>query len=61
MFVIRYAEGVANDLADVRAFERQQLLDQIDRQLSHEPTRKTRNKKILRGLTPRWEHLEPVW
>ncbi len=61
VFIIRYAESVADDLADVRAFERRQLLDQIDRQVSHEPTRKTRNKKILRGLTPPWEHLEPIW
>ena len=50
MFIIRYAESVVDDLAVVRAFERRQLLDQIDRQLSREPTRETRNKKILRGL-----------
>ena len=61
MFVIRYAESVAEDLAAFRAFERKRLLDEIDRQLLHEPTRETRNRKILRGLTPPWEHVEPVW
>ena len=61
MFVISYAESVAEDLAEIRAFERKQLLDQIDRQLSHEPTHETRNRKILRGLTPPWEHVKPVW
>jgi mRNA-degrading endonuclease RelE of RelBE toxin-antitoxin system len=61
MFTISYAESVAEDLAGIRAFEHRQLLDQVDEQLSHEPTRETRNKKILRGLTPPWEHVKPVW
>ena len=61
MYIISYAESVAEDLVEIRAFERKQLLDQIDRQLSHEPTRETRNRKILRGLTPPWEHIKPVW
>jgi len=52
VFIINYAEGVAADLADIRAFERKQLLDQIERQLLHEPTGETRNRQILRGLTP---------
>jgi mRNA-degrading endonuclease RelE of RelBE toxin-antitoxin system len=61
VFAITYAESVAGDLASIRAFQRRQLLDQIHRQLAHEPTRQTRNKKILRGLAPPWEHEEPVW
>jgi mRNA-degrading endonuclease RelE of RelBE toxin-antitoxin system len=61
VFTICYVESVAEDLAKVRAFERRHLLDQIDRQLSHEPARETRNKKPLRGLTPPWEHETPVW
>ena len=61
VFTVSYAESVADDLAAIRAFDRRQLLDQIDRHLLHEPTRETRNKKILRGLTPPWEHVEPVW
>jgi len=61
VFTISYAESVAEDLAAIRAFERRLLLDQIEQQLSHEPTRETRNGKILRGLTPPWEHVPPVW
>jgi mRNA-degrading endonuclease RelE of RelBE toxin-antitoxin system len=61
VFNIQYAEGVANDLAAVRAFDRRHLLDEIERHLAHEPTRETRNRKILRGLTPPWEHVAPVW
>jgi len=61
VFIISYAQSVAEDLAAIRAFECRRLLDQIERQLAHEPTRETRNRKILRGLTPPWEHVEPVW
>jgi len=61
MFTIDYAESVANDLADLRAFDRKQLLDRIDEQLIHQPTQETRNKKILVGLIPPWEHEEPIW
>ena len=61
VFIIRYVESLAEDLATIRAFERRRLLDQIERHLSHEPTHETRNRKILRGLTPPWEHVQPVW
>lgn len=61
MFTIAYAEGVANDLAALRGFERKRILDQIDQQLAHQPAQGTRNKKILRGLAPPWEHADPVW
>ena len=61
MFLIEYAEGVADDLASMRPFDRKQILDRIEEQLTHQPTMKTRNKKILVGLTPPWEHQPPVW
>jgi mRNA-degrading endonuclease RelE of RelBE toxin-antitoxin system len=61
MFEIVYTEGVIGDLKDLRARQRKQILDRIDEQLLHEPTRPTRNKKILAGLKPPWDHEEPVW
>ena len=61
MYEIEYVEGVADDLADLRAYERAHILDSIEKQLKYEPTRQTRNKKILVGLVPPWEHVEPVW
>jgi mRNA-degrading endonuclease RelE of RelBE toxin-antitoxin system len=61
MFTIEYAKAVAEDLANLRAFDRKQLLDHIDEQLTHQPTQETRNKKILIGLVPPWEHEEPIW
>lgn len=61
MYAIEYAEGVADDLARLRAYGRKQILDNIEKQLKHEPTRRTKNRKPLVGLIPPWEHVEPVW
>lgn len=60
-YSIEFADGVADDLAQLRAHERTRILNAIEKQLQHEPTRKTRNRKILVGLIPPWEHIEPVW
>ncbi len=60
-YTIEYAEGVADDLAILRAFERRLVLDRIDEHLTREPTRQTRSKKMLFGLIPPWEHVDPVW
>ena len=61
MFKIAYAEDVADDLASLRAHTRTRILDKIEAQLLHQPTRQARNRKLLPGLKPPWEHLEPVW
>ena len=60
-FAIEFSEGVIEDLADLRAFDRKTILDHIEVQLTHQPTQETRNKKRLAGLIPPWEHVEPVW
>nr|VFK64545.1 MAG: ParE toxin of type II toxin-antitoxin system, parDE [Candidatus Kentron sp. UNK]VFK71133.1 MAG: ParE toxin of type II toxin-antitoxin system, parDE [Candidatus Kentron sp. UNK] len=41
---------------NVRAY-----LDSIEAQLRHEPAKQTRNRKMIVGLTPPWEHIDPVW
>jgi mRNA-degrading endonuclease RelE of RelBE toxin-antitoxin system len=61
MFAIEFSESVAEDLADLRAFDRKQILDHVEVQLTHEPTKETRNKKKLVGVNPPWEHAGPVW
>jgi mRNA-degrading endonuclease RelE of RelBE toxin-antitoxin system len=60
MYDVEYTEGVAEDLKDLRANDRKRILDKIDEQLRNNPTEETRNKKILVGLKPPWEHEEPV-
>ena len=61
MYTIEYAEGVVDDLAAIRPHIRNQILDKIEAQLRHEPERQTRNRKVLVGLIPPWEHVQPVW
>lgn len=61
MFSIEYAEGVADDLAALRPFDRRRLLDEIEKQLSYQPRTETRNRKVLVGLVPPWHHESPVW
>ena len=61
MYAIEYAQSVGEDVKAVRAYERVQVLDRIEAQLQHEPTKGTRNRKPLIGLIPPWEHVEPVW
>jgi mRNA-degrading endonuclease RelE of RelBE toxin-antitoxin system len=61
MYEIEYVESVTDDLAHLRAYERTQILDRIEEQLTYKPTQQTRNKKVLIGLIPPWEHEEPVW
>jgi mRNA-degrading endonuclease RelE of RelBE toxin-antitoxin system len=61
MFSIEYAEGVAGDLSGLRAFDRKQILDRIEEQLTHQPDVASRNKKVIVGLLPPWDHEEPIW
>ncbi len=61
MYDIDYAAGVAEDLAALRAFERARILNEIEEQLTEQPTQETRNKKLLPGLKPPWDQELPVW
>lgn len=47
MYEIEFAEGVSGDLANLRAYERSHILDEIELQLQYEPTRQTRNQKTV--------------
>ena|SRR3990172_10442604 len=61
MFKIEYAASIADDLAELRAFDRKRILDRIEEELIHQPNQETRNKKLIPGLVPPWEHEEPAW
>ncbi len=61
MYKITYVESVAGDLKKLQASQRKPILNRIEVQLTHEPTQQTRNKKILVGLVPPWEYMEPIW
>jgi mRNA-degrading endonuclease RelE of RelBE toxin-antitoxin system len=61
MYTPEYTEGVLQDLKALPAKERMRILNKIDEQLLHQPSQETRNKKLLIGLKPPWEHEQPVW
>lgn len=61
MYQIEYVKSVARDLSGLRAYERARILDSIEQHLTHQPTQETRNKKMLLGLVPPWDHAGPVW
>ena len=61
MFRIEFAESVVDDLAGLSVFDRKRVLDRLEEQLKHQPTRETRNRKVVLGLTPPWEHEVPIW
>jgi mRNA-degrading endonuclease RelE of RelBE toxin-antitoxin system len=48
MYEIQYTVEAIEDLKLYRKHERQLIVDQIDEQLSHEPSYETRNRKRLR-------------
>ena len=61
VFEIQLAEGVEEDLKKIRLYYRNQILDAIEEQLTHEPDTTTRNRKLLKNLTPPWQTVAPIW
>ncbi len=56
MYAIAYTEEALADLEYLRKAERQLVLDEIDRQLTYEPTVETNNRKRLRpNQLAEWE------
>lgn len=61
MYELRFARDVAKDLDRLSARDRRRVLDAIERQLLHEPTKPTRNRKLLVNLIPPWTAEPPIW
>ena len=61
VFEIRFAEGVEEDLRNIRIYYRNQILDAIEEQLAREPETRTRNRKLLENLIPPWQTVAPIW
>ena len=60
-FLILFSEGVKGDLEDIRAYDRQILLDAIEAHLTHAPHLETKTRKLLRNLAPPFEAIPPIW
>jgi mRNA-degrading endonuclease RelE of RelBE toxin-antitoxin system len=61
VFEVHLSEGVEKDLRAIKAHDREQVLDAIERQLSQQANVETRNRKILVNLIPPFENVPPVW
>jgi len=64
MYEILWDDGGKQDMKrmKLRAYEVMQIVDTVDEQLTHEPQRESKHKKIIRPdeQLP-FAHLEPVW
>lgn len=58
---IRVHELAAAELEALRVFDERRIVDEIEEQLSFEPTRPSRRRKCLSSLVPTFEHVPPVW
>lgn len=64
MYKILWDDGAKEDMSrmKLRAYDARRIVDAVDNQLTHEPERETKHKKLLRPAEPLpFEHLEPVW
>jgi len=60
-FTIEIGRTAAAEVRKLRAFDQRRILDEIETQLAFEPTKTTRNRKQLLGVTPAFDHVPPVW
>ena len=60
-FEIRVSEGVKQDLQELRAYDRQMILEAMGTQLMYAPNVATNTRKLLRNLTPPFEAIPPIW
>ena len=61
VYQLRFARDVAADLKKLTAYHRRRILDAMEEQLGVEPTRATRNRKVLVNLVPPWTAEPPIW
>jgi mRNA-degrading endonuclease RelE of RelBE toxin-antitoxin system len=60
-YTIEIADAAFAELQSIKPFYSRQIVDAIDEQLIHQPNVETRNRKVLIGLQPDFEHGDPVW
>ncbi|PWU09836.1 MAG: plasmid stabilization protein ParE [Verrucomicrobia bacterium] len=60
-FQIRINEDAVAEIKALPAPTRKQVIRAIESQLVFQPNVPTRNRKLLRGLIPPWDHVEPTW
>ena len=61
VYRIRFAKGVDGDLKRIPPFHKNRILDGVEKQLTHQPTVQTKNRKVLESMVPPWEAVPPIW
>jgi mRNA-degrading endonuclease RelE of RelBE toxin-antitoxin system len=60
-YTIEIRDAAYSELQAIKPFYRRQIVDAIDEQLVHQPNIETKNRKMLAGFQPDFEHDPPVW
>lgn len=60
-YAIEFTDLASDELLAIKKFYRERIVDAVDKQLTYEPTVETKNRKILSGFQPDFEHEPPVW
>ena len=60
MYRIEFSFGVKDDLKKIRIHDRKIIIDKIEEKLRYEPSRQTKNQKILENLIPPFESIPPI-
>lgn len=61
MHEIEFTSLAIEHLDAVRPFVRNRILDEIEKQLTHQPTRATKRRQVIQGLVPPWDQAPPIW
>jgi mRNA-degrading endonuclease RelE of RelBE toxin-antitoxin system len=63
-FYIDIGEAALRELKKLRVYDRRLVVGEIEKQLTHQPTLETRNRKVLQfdpDLEPDFAHEPPIW
>src|SRR5712691_1033888 len=60
-YQIELAERAAREMKALRAFDRRRIVNDLKKQLAHEPSVATRNRKRLEAVSAGFEHVPPIW
>jgi len=61
LFAISFGPEAMLELQSLRKTDQRRVVDEIEKQLGSEPTKATRRRKQLVGISPPWEQVRPVW
>ena len=61
MYEVEFSEGVEKDLKKIRVYDRNMILDAVEKQLVHTPNVETKKRKMLVSLVPPFESVPPIW